>query len=106
MDFLIASGMKHFHKRNVSSAPAETTVVLSGEMARCSTLSVCPKSSAVLVWIKTIVKNNVQNTNTVQTMKFSPSKGTSILSLHYEHSHGLKPILCTDWPTVTSKLEI
>ena len=105
MDFLIASGMKHFHKRNVSSAPAETTVVLSGEMARCSTLSVWPKSSAVLVYVKKRKQFWSKQCGIITDEMISPSKGTSILSLHYEHNHGLKPIPCTGWPTITSRLE-
>ena len=40
---------KSFQKRSVSSAPAETTVVPSGEAAIWSTRCVWPVSSAVLV---------------------------------------------------------
>lgn len=43
---LTGSMTKHFHNLKVSSAPADKTVVPSGEIARCKTLAVCPLSSA------------------------------------------------------------
>lgn len=46
--FLFGSGKKHFHIRRVSSAPAESTVEPSGDMARFNIRLVCPVSSATL----------------------------------------------------------
>lgn len=39
---LVGSTAKHFHRRNVSSAAPDTTVVPSGDIAMCSTLAVWP----------------------------------------------------------------
>jgi hypothetical protein len=44
--FLTGSGAKHFHNRRVSSAPADNTVLPSGDMARCKTRAACPVNSA------------------------------------------------------------
>lgn len=44
--FLFGSGKKHFHIRRVSSAPAESTVEPSGDMAKFKMRFVCPVSSA------------------------------------------------------------
>lgn len=38
--FFAGSVMKHFHSLSVSSAPADNTVVPSGDMARCRTRAV------------------------------------------------------------------
>jgi hypothetical protein len=44
--FFTGSGAKHFHSRKVSSAPADNTVLPSGDMARCNTRAECPVNSA------------------------------------------------------------
>ena len=44
--FLTGSGAKHFHSRKVSSAPADNTVLPSGDVARCKTRAECPVNSA------------------------------------------------------------
>ena len=42
-----SSDSKTFQNRNVSSAPAETTVVISGLKLKCKTLSLCPYMSPI-----------------------------------------------------------
>lgn len=42
--FVSSSTMKHFHNRSVSSAPADTTVSPSGDIARCKTRAVWPEN--------------------------------------------------------------
>lgn len=57
--FLFGSGKKHFHILRVSSAPAESTVEPSGDMAKFRIRFVCPVSSATLRGAKLILNINL-----------------------------------------------
>ena len=51
LDPLAASSEKHFQKRKVSSAAADTTVFPSGLCAMCNTRAVCPVNSAIFCMV-------------------------------------------------------